>query len=193
MYTLEIFTHPSHLINLAKDLATITEIGSSAGPLGYKKYLIETDSSLEFLKIKAEPYCLEIPTSVIKLYNEEYFTKMADFFLNLRIGAKPTSYHIIRIEDTNISLYYPMFASDYFYLRKEDKKLLKVEPLSLLGFYPISTDPAVWNYDEIIEPLVYEGGCVIREESLNRQQLEKIELTQRLLNKDKLEAITFTK
>jgi hypothetical protein len=155
------------------------QVVGPAGPLGFVRYTaaiqgLDTERLKEF---NALSYYLVLPEEVIRLYSESDFLDMVKLYLGLKIGASPDSFHKIAFEERQERRYYPMYRGEHLYIGPQEAQLLNIDPLGLLGYYPVSGNSEVWNRITVHQPHLLEGACVVRSESLTPEQRDQIIFT----------------
>jgi hypothetical protein len=175
MTSLTFVAHPTDLTSTKIDVRWI----EACGPLGFNRYAVDKDSvDLHRVReISAVAYYVSMDEDVMKLYNEDHFLKMLELFLQLRLGSSPDGWEKYRFEELRTRHYYPIYRHQYLYLGNPERQLLVFNPLDVLGYYPISADPQVWSVSTVLHPVRFEGGCVVRSESLTPDQWERISRT----------------
>jgi len=186
MQTVDLVSHPRYLKMYGLTPIGVNTYQNNAGPLGFCHYSIETENPNNLLNISASPWYIEMDKQVMEAYCSEYFIKMLQLFLEVRIGMKPDSFQVIKFEDTQTICYYPLFRSQYLYIGVEERILLQVDPLALLGFVPVSADPLVWEHAKVVDPVIFEGACVVKTPSLMIPQWERIQSTQQEIDYAKI-------
>lgn len=180
--------HPTDLDRLELTSAAELQWLEAAGPLGYNRYTaLITEVDLEKVKVfSALIYYVSLDEETVNLYSEDHFLEMLKLFLELRLGARPEGFQKLAFEELQERRYYPLYRGQYLYLRSEETSLLTLDPLNLLGYYPVAKDVQAWQYVKVKQPIMFEGACIVRSESLNPNQRELIVFTQSALDYQKL-------
>lgn len=180
--------HPDHLDKLNLQPQANLQMLETCGPLGFNRYTAFRDQ-LDISMVRefnAVPFYLSLPEEVIRYYNENYFLEMFKVILNIRLGAKPDSFQVLRFEELNKRYYYPQYTGQYLYINLAETRLLNINSLALLGYYPVSANPEVWNVYKVTNPLSFEGACVIKTQKLTFVEYENIRSTEAELDYLKL-------
>ncbi|HJZ24538.1 MAG TPA: hypothetical protein VJ201_08880 [Candidatus Babeliales bacterium] len=177
MYSLEIVTHPLKIKPLINDGSILVKGEYTSGPIGFKRYLLETDDIEPLISIAGNPFEFVILTDVLDNYNTQHFIEMCKTFLELKIGAIPDEFDIIKYAQPRTTHFYPMYretwrngtgfddggyTNEYLYVCEEEEAYLEYDPLIFLGLYPVTTDPLCWRNMTLPHPVIWNGACLIK-------------------------------
>ena len=155
MYIREVVTQPRNVPQYCTILNK-----RYVGPLGTARYLLQSEQEIQL--DEAYPYKVVVLLPLFESYNIAHFLEMLKFFLLKTINSAPTNFIVNKYASTNTIHIYPMYKDDYLYVCFEEAQLLRLNPINLLGLYPITNDPLCWFYMRIANPIFWNDLCLIR-------------------------------
>lgn len=155
MFVKEIVTHERNI-----PLNAIILSKKYVGPLGTAKYTLQSEEELNI--DEARPYRIVLLSALFNNYDMSHYLEMLKLFFVKSINWMPDNFIVNKFASTHTTHIYPIYKNDYLYVCKEEGKLLEFNPITLLGFYPITNDPMVWYNMRIPNPISWEDACLIR-------------------------------
>lgn len=130
------------------------------GPLGTALYILHSDQ--EIVLEEAYPHKLVLLTRLFDSYNIAHYLEMIRFFLIKTINCNPTNFIINKFASTKTTHIYPLYKDEHIYLCREESRLVELNPINLLGLYPITNDPLCLFEMKIPNSILWEDICLVR-------------------------------
>jgi hypothetical protein len=143
------------------------------GPLGTARYLLQSEEEINI--DEAIPYKVVLLTPLLNNYNISHYLEMLKFFFVKTINCEPDNFIINKFASTQTTHIYPtcknidpsglIYRDEFFYVCKEEAAILELNPINLLGLYPISNDPLCWFNMKVPDSIFWDDLCLIRSSS----------------------------
>ena len=87
---------------------------------------------------------------------------MLRFFVVKAVNCNPDSFIVNRFASTGTTHIYPIVKDEYIYACREESVLLDLNPIMLLGLYPVTNDPLCWLDMKVASPIYWDDTCLVR-------------------------------
>lgn len=165
MYIKEVITHERKIPQHA------TVVGKRyLGPLGTARYTLHSDQDI--VVEEARPYKVVLLSRMFDHYSIKHFMEMLRYYLVKTIYCNPTGFIVNKFANTGTAHIYPMYKDEYIYMCDEERNLVDMNPIVLLGLYPVTNDPLCWFNMRVSNPISWDGICVVKSSEMSMQAQE---------------------